>query len=196
MLIVVVLLLLCVALLAIPVTLIFKLSWQQAFQGHITLRWAFGFVCVGFPLFRSTSPPSVGENLIDNISVCEHSVGKKKSPFSLRWGKALRTRMIKFITDFWHAIHKREIKLRVRIGLGDPADTGQLWAFIGPVSGMLANMKEVVVEIEPDFFDDSFELDSSGAIRVIPLQIIFLTAGFLLSPSVWQGLRQMRAREV
>ncbi len=82
--------------------------------------------------------------------------------------------------------------MRIRIGLGDPADTGQLWSIVGPVAGILANSKEVVLEIEPEFFDATFELDGSGNIGIVPLQLIYLIFGVLLSPSVWQGVKQMR----
>jgi hypothetical protein len=40
--------------------------------------------------------------------------------------------------------------------------------------------------------DATFELDGSGSIRIIPLQLIVLTLALLLSPPVWQGIRQMR----
>ena len=82
--------------------------------------------------------------------------------------------------------------MRLRIGLDDPADTGRLWALVGPVSGLLANIHEVSIEIEPEFFETIIELNSNGTIRVIPLQIIFLTAALLLSPPFWQGMQQMR----
>ena len=90
--------------------------------------------------------------------------------------------MIKFTRDFWHAIQKHNITLRIRIGLGDPADTGHMWAIVGPVSGILATIEEASIEIEPEFIDSVFELDSSGNIRIIPLQMIYLVFGLLLSP--------------
>ena len=102
---------------------------------------------------------------------------------------AFRRRIILFIHDLWHAVHKRDISLRLRVGLGDPADTGQLWAMLGPVAGMLADTQAASIEIEPEFFDATLELDSSGDIRFIPLQMIYLTVGLLLSPPVWRGIK-------
>ena len=106
--------------------------------------------------------------------------------------KPFRQRVFRFIRAVWRAIHKQDLRLRMRIGLGDPADTGQLWALVGPLSGLLANNREASIEIEPEFFDAIFELDSSGSIRIIPLQLLYLAVGLLLSPSVWQGIREMR----
>lgn len=185
-------LLLLIALLAIPVTLTFQASWPQAFKDYIKLQWAFGLVNVQLPLLQSKAPSTEGEELAQKIERLEHSSSKNQNGFSLIRQKSFRRRIIKFVSDFWHAVHKRDVILRIRIGLGDPADTGQLWSIVGPVAGVLANIKEASIEIEPEFFDSTFELDGSGNIRFIPLQIIYLTIGVLLSPSVWQGIKQIR----
>lgn len=189
-------LLLLIALMAIPVTLTFQASWPQLFQGDIKLQWAFGLVRVRLPSFQSKAPSSEGEELARKIERPKDSSRKKRNTFArvLRQ-QSFRRRIIRFVRDFWHAVHKRDVVLRMRIGLGDPADTGQLWSFVGPVSGMLTNIKDASFIIEPDFFDTTFELEGSGHIRFIPLQIIYLTIGMLLSPSVWQGIRQMRKAE-
>ncbi len=189
---VVAVLLLLIALLAIPVTLTFQASWPQATQDYIKLQWAFGLVSMRLPLSQPKVSSAEGEELVQRIEHVEHSSWKKQDMFVLIRQKLFRQRIIRFISDFWHAVHKRDISLRVRIGLGDPADTGQLWSIVGPVTGMMANIKVASFQIEPEFFDTMFELDSSGNIRFIPLQIIHLTIGMFLSPSVWQGIKQMR----
>ena len=139
---------------------------------------------------KGTSPE--GEELEQKIGRFERSFRKKQNVFAVVRQKPFRRRIIRFISDLWHAVHKKNVSLRVRVGLGDPADTGQLWAIVGPVAGILANIQEASIKIEPEFFDTTFELDSSGSIRLIPLQMIYLTVALLLSPPVWQGIRQMR----
>ena len=192
---IVVFLLLVIAILAVPITLKFQMSWKQSYQGNIKLRWLFGLVSVQLSPFKSETSSQDGEELEQIITLIEQSHRKKRNAFALIRQKSFRQRVIKFISDIWHAIQKRDVNLRVCIGLGDPADTGQLWAFIGPVAGMLSNAKEVLIEIEPDFFDANFELDSAGSIRIIPLQLIYLTIGLLLSPPIWQGIKQIRTVE-
>ena len=192
---VLVFLLLLIALLAIPVSLTFKVSWQQVFQGDIQLCWAFGLVRLQLSPFPSNTPSPEGEPPAQKTSHPEPSSGKIKKHFGAILQKAFRQRIIRFLSDFWHAIQKRDICLRIRAGLGDPADTGQLWAIVGPVAGMLSNAQEASIEIVPEFFDATLELDSSGNIRLIPLQIIYLTIGLLLSPPIWRGFKQMRKVE-
>ncbi|MDH3421220.1 MAG: DUF2953 domain-containing protein, partial [Gammaproteobacteria bacterium] len=106
--------------------------------------------------------------------------------------KAFRRRIIRFVSDLWHAIDKKNIGVRIRIGLGDPPDTGQLWAIVGPIAAALASAHEASIKVEPEFLGATLEMDSSGSIRLIPLRIIYLTIALLLSPTVWQGLSRMR----
>lgn len=188
-------LLLVIALLAIPVTVTFDVSRRRAFHGRIFLIWAFGLVRVPIPLGEAKPPsPETGET-VRKSSRSQRRSTKNVNPIALIRQRAFRRRILKFITDLWHAIDKRNIRLRIRLGLGDPADTGRLWAIVGPVAGILANVKEARLEIEPAFMDALFELDSSGTIRLIPLRIILVVIGLFLSPSVWLGIRQVRNTE-
>ncbi len=185
-------LLLLIALLAIPITLTFQLSRQQAFQGDIRLLWLFGLVRVQFPSFKAPSPISKKKEPTKKSKPARPAAGNISNIVAIIWQQKFRLRIMKFISDVWHALRKKDLSLRIHIGLGDPADTGQLWAVVGPVAGILANVQEATIEIEPEFFAASFELDSSGNIRLIPLQLIYLTVALLLSPPIWQGAKLMR----
>lgn len=188
-------LLFLIALLAIPVSFSFQVSWQQALRGHIHLQWAFGLVRARIPL-NSSKKTSGKAGKKSHTSERRHKPGSKGSnPFVLIRQKAFRQRVFRFIADFWRAVHKQDVSLSVRIGLGDPADTGRLWALVGPVAGMLANVRGASVSIEPQFMEPVFELDSHGSIRFVPLQLIFLTIALMVSPPFWQGIRQMRKAE-
>ena len=52
--------------------------------------------------------------------------------------KADRRGIVRSLSDVWRAIYKKDVRLLVRMGLGDPAETGQLWVVLGPLSGMFA----------------------------------------------------------
>jgi hypothetical protein len=186
-----VILLVLVALLAAPVTLTYQVSWQQAYQGKMTLYWLFGLVRIQFPIAETEKTAEERKTAIRKKRV-KKSSAIKSNPIAAIRQKNFRQRIFRFIRDLWQAIHKQNLSFRVRIGLGDPADTGQLWAIIGPLSGMLACVQEASIEIKPEFVDTVFELDSSGNIRFIPLQMIYLVIGLLLSPSIWKGIQQMR----
>jgi len=189
---VLVFLLVLIALLAIPFTLTFKVTWQQGFENDIRVHWLFGLVRVRIrpPKHKTQSPQA--EQPEKKTKRDKAKSRKKSNVLAAIRQKRFRQRIIRFISDIWHAIYKQDLNLRMRVGLGDPADTGRLWALVGPVTGMLANVKAASITIEPEFMDATFELDGSGAIRIIPLQLIYLTVALLLSPPVWQGIRKMR----
>lgn len=183
-----------IGVLAIPVSLNYQVSWRRALLGNIQLQWLFGLVRIQLPLQQSSAASSQRKKITQKQHN-KKSSAKRSNPIFVIRQKPFRQRSIKFIRDLWHAIHKHNLSLRIRIGLGDPADTGQLWAIVGPLSGMLATVQQASIEIEPEFIDAVFELDSSGNIRVIPLQMIYLAIGLLLSPAIWQGIKQMRRAE-
>jgi len=188
----VVFLLLLIALLAIPLTLTYRVSWPQGSGNDTDLLWAFGLVRLRIPSGQTSGAKAKSEAAKQHAGRVERSSNKKPHILAAMKRKAFRGRVIRFAGDMGRAIRKKDVMLRLRVGLGDPADTGQLWAIFGPLAGVLANVREAAIEIEPEFFDSTLELDSSGTIRVIPLQMILLTFALLLSPPVLRGMWEMR----
>ncbi len=184
-----VVLLVVVVLLALPLTVRFQISRQQTFQGWIAARWAFGLVHIRLPL------PVSGHTAPRSGRVQRKRPRQKPSsrkPLALVRNGKFRRRIFRFASDLWRAFRKRDVSIYIRLGLGDPADTGQLWAIMGPLAGLLANVRQARLELVPEFSDAVFELDSRGTITVIPLQIVCLGLLLFLSPAIWQGIIQTR----
>jgi hypothetical protein len=185
---------LIVVLLAVPVTLTYQLSFRQTISADLRLIWAFGLVRADISPDREKSKPDKPEDAHPKSSRRSGAPGKKNTDVLAAIRQpSFRRRILRFISDAWRAIHKKNVQLLVRIGLGDPADTGQLWGAFGPLSGMLARVRDIRITLVPDFLDSTFEVDSSGTIRVIPLQFVILALGLLFSPSIWRGVMLMRA---
>jgi len=179
-------------LLAIPLTVQFELSWRQNLIGYVTLFWLFGLVRIRlFPQPRKP-PPQNNKQPEQRSRRTKGSPRSKTHLFTGLQQKAFRRRIIRYLQDCWHAIHKTDLTLRGRVGLGDPADTGQLWAILGPINAMLDNIRSASIRIDPEFTDATLELKSHGRIRLIPLQLCCLTLALMLSPPIWRGLRLMR----
>jgi hypothetical protein len=184
---------LIVVLLAVPVTLTYQLSCRQRISADLRLTWAFGLVRADISPQQEKSKPDQPEGAQPKPGRRKAAPGKKTDFLPAIRQPRVRQRIFRFISDAWRAIHKKNVQLLVRIGLGDPADTGQLWAAFGPLSGMLARVRDIRITVVPDFIDATFEADSSGTIRVIPLQFVILALGLLFSPSIWRGIMLMRA---
>ena len=184
-----VLLVAVIALLAMPVTLSFRLAWPDVADNDVRLGWAFGLVRVNFPTTPAGPDRPSGQQPMDRQAP---SSRRKVNVWAAIRQSGFRRRVGRFMGDLWRAVHKRDVRLRVRIGLGDPADTGQLWGAIGPVSGVLGNFRDIAIFIEPEFQEETLALAGSGRIRIVPLQLLYLAVGLGLSPAIWRGLRAMR----
>ncbi len=178
--------LLLITLLAVPLTLRFRLTRYETTEGELTLQWLFGLVNITLP------KPQAHHEAEEPARVQDKKASSQLKLSRVLRQKPFRDRILKFIADMWHAIKKEDFSLYLRLGLGDPADTGQLWAVIGPLSGILFTLEDAKIEIEPDFMESTFELKSGGTIRIIPLQLITLTLGVIFSPTIWRGIIEAR----
>lgn len=184
--------LLVVALLAIPLSLTYDVSTRTGYRNDVAIGWAFGLLRFRIPTDRPALAPADAEKTKPVDDRAKRSSDGGPNGFAAIRQKAFRRRLFRFAGDFWRALHKSDVRLNVRLGLGDPADTGQLWAFVGPIAGMLACAEGASISIVPDFFDATLELDSDGTVRLVPLHIIYLAVALMLSPPVWRGLRAMK----
>lgn len=185
-------LLVLVALLSVPVTLVYRCNWRQSLQGEASLRWLFGLVRVRLAPPRGGKRAARKQAAADATRTRPKPARKKIDPLAALRQKPFRRRVLRFVRELWRAFRKRDLRLRIRVGLGDPADTGWLWGVLGPVSGLLSNVEDASIELEADFVDAVFELDSRGNVSVIPLRLVYLVLGLLCSPPFWRGMRRMR----
>jgi len=185
-------LLVLLGLLAIPIDLVYRVNWRGSLQGEIQLCWLFRLLRVRIPLKPSPSKQSTTQPRDKQKPRRKSRARSRTNPLAAWRQRSFRRRIIKFLRDLWQAIHKREVHLHLLIGLDDPADTGQLWAIMGPLSAILAQSRNVQIDIEPDFSESHLEANSRGDIRIIPLQLLALVLVLLLSPPFWYGMQQMR----
>ena len=182
-------------LLAVPVDLAFQLERAETVRGRISIRWLLGLVRFGIPVPGHAQPRTQSRKK-----------SKAKKPRSKRRGKgkginaiavlrqaAFRRRAYRLVRDLIRAMHPRQLRLSMRLGLGDPADTGCLWAFVGPLGAAAQNLRNAQVQIEPEFMDATFQFNAHGQLRFIPLQFLLLIVMFALSPSSIRAWRTLAA---
>lgn len=188
-----VLLALLLGLLAIPLSLSFSIIRNQQLQGYARFRWLFGLVNFQASIPNSTKPVKHKTISPSVKSKSPKSNNSAQNLLILFKQQQFRQHIIKLIKNILRATHAKDLYLRLRIGLGDPADTGMLWAVIGPLSGMMKNLHAMTINIEPEFIESVMEIESHGRFKFIPLQFITLMIVFLLSPMTiraWRAIRQ------
>lgn len=183
-----------VALLAMPLTLLFRVDWPERRNNDVRVVWAFGLVNVRVSESEddeddddSEPEPDEDDDQADDDDARSH----RKPLAAIRY-RPFRRRVFRFVRELWRAARKEDVFLNVRLGLGDPAETGQLWAWLGPLSAFLMYAGDARVNLVPDFRFQRFDVDTGGRIRVIPLQIIGLALGLAVSPAFWRGLRMAK----
>ena len=146
---------------------------------------------ISIPIPNSTIYQSeiVKENYNYTITEKIYKPNPGKKILALLKKSTFRRHFISFIQRMLNATHAKKLYLKLRIGLGDPAGTGELWAVMGPVSGILRNIKSMEVELESDFIDPVLEIESHGQFRFIPLQFLVLTLVFIFSPTTIHAWR-------
>ncbi|MDH3468239.1 MAG: DUF2953 domain-containing protein [Gammaproteobacteria bacterium] len=183
-------------LLAVPITVAFRIDRIKKVNGYMSFQWLFGLLRfrIGIPGAAKAKPRRKPKP--SKKSGKRKPVGNARSVLTLLNQSAFRRRAIRLIKNAIHATNPRDVYLRLRIGLGDPADTGRLWALLGPVAGIATNLRSAEVRIEPEFMDPVLEVESHGALRLIPLQFLALVIAFVASPTTmraWRMLRQSNA---
>ena len=181
------LLALLIALLAVPLTVVFSVHRIKETRGLVRFRWLFGLVRFQLRIPQADRPEPRPQPTPTKKAKSPRQTKQRinsRGIISLLIQRAIRRRLYRFIRDMLRATHARNLFLRLRIGLGDPADTGRLWAIVGPIAGMAQNLRSAAVRIEPEFTDPIFEVESHGQFRLVPIQFIALTAAFMLSPTM------------
>lgn len=191
-----------VAILAIPFDLAFDINRvsnkHNQFSGQVNIRWLFGLLRYSVNI-SDTTEKRQSKHLStarESKSTSRTKTSNSTRVLSLLKQAPFRRRLYKFIQDLLQASHYRDLFLRLRIGVGDPADTGQLWILLGPLAAMARNLRNATVRIEPEFIDPMFNVQSRGKFRFIPLEFIALVIAFALSPPslrAWNSLRHSHA---
>ena len=176
-------------LLAIPVDLAFSVQRQEGRQeGRGSLGWLFGLVRLplGKPKMRAQAMPARLK-----IKRRHRKRGGARRIMAMFRIEGFGWRLLRLARDLLRRIHIRELSLEIRLGLGDPADTGRLWSLVGPLAAMLALPSVTRVAIEPEFTAEALEIDGKGHIRIIPIQLLLVILVFVLSPTTLRALYTM-----
>ena len=171
-------------LLVVPIDLAFRIERIEGFHGQVSVTWLFGVVRFRIPIpGPANRQPQVKATQQPTKQRPKRKKRRARPNFVAVLRQAeFRQRAYRFARDLIQAVHLQKFRLLMRLGLGDPADTGHLWALVGPLSAMAQRLRSADVRIEPEFMDSVLEVQADGQLRLIPLQFLALTIAFVLSP--------------
>jgi hypothetical protein len=182
-------------LLAVPVDVAFRVKGIEAFEGQVRIRWLFGLVRLRLRMpdrGRAKRSKAAAQQAGGTRRKDKTGRGRDRALAAMRQHE-FRRHAMRFAADLLRAAHLSELALRVRLGLGDPADTGRLWALLGPLNALAQGLRHADVRIEPEFIDPVLEFDARGRSLLVPLQILTLVIVFALSPASLRAWRLPRS---
>jgi hypothetical protein len=87
--------------------------------------------------------------------------------------KGMLSQLRSLMIDTLHCLRLKELNADIKIGLDDPADTGQLFALIGPVALFVRSIWHHQIRLMPSFEDEAvLEGYAYGTVCVQPIQLI------------------------
>ena len=190
-----------VVLLAVPVDLRVAVHYADALSVHVAIHWLFGLVRFAPRFLRDKEPSRPDEPTAEQAPPAPPArttlePRPRKSPgvslteraLAVLRSKGFMQRLLRLQRDLVRQFRTHDFSLYLRLGLDDPAATGQLWGLLGPVTGLLAGCRQGSVTLVPDFSGAVCLADGKGVIRFIPLRVIYILFGFLLAPALWRAL--------
>lgn len=182
-LVVAVVLALALLVLAVPLEVTFRVRGVTPLRGQIAICWLFRLVRARIRLHgarraRRTKARPAGR--------------RRRFPLAaLVRRRAFRCRAWRFLGDLTRALGVERLRVKLRLGFDDPADTGRLWALVGPLDAALQHLRAAQVHLEPEFGEAVFALRAHGRVCVVPLRLVGLVTAFVLSPAslrAWHAL--------
>lgn len=171
-----------IVVLAIPIDLAFTLQREERLQTRVTLGWLFGLVKIPLSVkgekAESTAPKKP-----------RHTQSRRK----LHMGAMLRSqgflaRVLRLLRRLKDCVHIRHLRLHILLGLDDPADTGQLWGIVGPLTLAVPVPASTDLSIQPEFTGATCQVNGEGVLRIVPIEIIGTLCIFALSPVTIRAL--------
>ena len=160
---------LAIFILWVPLDIVLNVNIHGKPEVRLRFSWFFGLVSRDMPGAR------------------EKPVAKKKTEkakekrrwrdirtiFKLLRTKGLLRNFIKLVKGIFSCFRFRDMVTDFRIGLGDPANTGLLFAVLGPACVVIGSSRFSRINIQPAF-DDSVVLDgySHGTARLHPIRLV------------------------
>lgn len=106
--------------------------------------------------------------------------------------KGLVSQLKRLMKDILSYLKVRNLYADFTLGLGDPADTGLLFAFVGPAASWLSSSLPCQIRVRPSFEDEgTLEGYSYGEVRLRPIQLVIPTLRFAFSLAAMRAAKKL-----
>ena len=165
--------------LSVPFDIAFQVSVPGRPRFRMKLLWLFGLVSKEI---TQKKKPEEKKKVVEEEP--KHKKGKRRIGviIGVLRTKGLLRQLRALIGDIFRRLKIKDLAADFRVGLGNPAETGLLFALIGPTTSWLSSSFPLQIKVQPSFADEAtFEGYSRGAVRLRPIQLMIPFLRFIFS---------------
>jgi hypothetical protein len=178
------LLALVVALLAVPVVLVFEAERGDTLKARWRVRWLFGVVDIRSSRARRTPPSSDRrEAAKPQSSPARRRRKRLRMAIAVMRTRGLLRRVQQLASLLFRRVKLQGFDLHTVFGLDNPADTGIAYGFLAPVL-VMAEACGLNIECRPMFLESGLRGTCNVTLQVRPLSVAGAVMAFFASPAV------------
>ncbi len=179
-------------LLCVPLELVFELEINGRPKFGLRLVWFFGLISQEIKQGKK-KPKEEKEKVPDQRKPAggKKRAGDIKTVFQILRTRGLLRHVIRLLWGILRSFRIKDLSLNLRLGLDNPADTGLLFAVIGPAMPFLRSSRFHEVRLEPSFGGAVCQGRLRGVVGLQPVRLIPPVTGFILSPSMMRVIKTL-----
>lgn len=163
--------------LSVPLDLAFRLDVNDRTRFSVKLVWLFGLVGKELGRRKKKAKPKKAKP-----KQAKEKKGSARKALKILRTKGLLRQIKILVTDVFNSLSIRQLRANFRIGLDNPADTGLLFAFIGPTFVFFNPPDRYSINIKPSFEDEAIlEGYMQAVVRLLPIRLVIPLLKFVFS---------------
>jgi hypothetical protein len=100
------------------------------------------------------------------------------------------------VWSVFRRIRLKELKIDLKVGLDDPAETGMLFALVGPVLPLVNLPRQCYVNVEPSFREATLDGQALVSLSILPISLAVPVMKFVFSkPFIKIGSTMLISRQ-
>ena len=170
---------LIVLVLCVPLDVVLHLDVYGRPKFTMRLAWLFGLVSK--EVRKGKKKLEEKKRVVEGKPKPERRA-KASTIFRILRTKGLLGQLRNLLRDVFSRLKIRDLGVNLRVGLDNPADTGLLFALIGPATAFLGSSFLHQIRVEPSFDDEAvLEGYLYGTVRLQPIQLVTPLVRFTFS---------------
>jgi hypothetical protein len=154
----------------IPLEVTFYVQAAGRPEFRVRVLWSFGLVQTERATHKT---PQDTRSRVDAAPKAQKREMRASTVLQLLKIKGLITQLWRLLLGILRCLRLKELKADLRIGLDDPADTGLLFALIGPAAVLVCSIWPDQIRVMPSFEDEAvFEGYAHGTVSMQPIRLI------------------------